>query len=292
VLCLGSSANIVGASVFRSRGRFFASMTLTQGHNLVLVFAALAAIGASIDAAYFPLTIIALAYVLSALIGWVGAFRLQPLDNALDTGKLPWKEGRTILATGIAVIVLIQLESLTIPKLLDYESLATFAILASIAGSPYRVLQMGVNFTLLPRLRRAPDIVARREIIKSEAMVAALIVSIASVLVWLFSSLIVEWFLEGRYKLSDGLVAAAILAGIAKVVSSFTCTGVTALGDSNDLSRLNIYSWIAVAVGTAGAILGANSGLTGVVLGISAGWTFLAGVAVTISMPYFRLDNT
>lgn len=288
VICVASSTNLVGASIFRSRGRFLSALALTQSHNIMIVVAAAVTILASQDTAYFPLAIIALAYVFSAIVGWVGAFKLAPIIESTKISELPWKEGRTILLTGIAVIFLIQLERLAIPKLLDHETLATFAILAAVAGSPYRVLQMGVSFTLVPRLRQAEDIAARHSIVKSEARIAVLFVAAASMFVWLFTQPFVDWFLKGKYEISDGLVAAAILAGVAKIVSSFAGAGVTALGSGRELSRLNVYSWIAVAVAMAGAVVGANNGLTGIVLGVATGWIFLAIVATRISIPYLR----
>jgi O-antigen/teichoic acid export membrane protein len=287
VLCTAASVNIVGASIFRSRGRFLSSMTFTQSHNIVIVGAALLVIAAAADSAYIPLLIITSAYVVSASIAWIRARSLAPLGNAVNFRDLPWREGRTILITGIAVNSLIQLERLTIPKLLDYETLALFAVLASVAGSPYRVLQMGINFTLLPRLRQADDVAARRQIAGSEAAIAGAIVFIATVVVWLITQPFIHWFFMDRYLVGDALVGAAILAGIAKVSSSFACTGVTALGDQKDLSRLNIFSWLAVGFGACGAAVGASYGLAGVVLGVAAGWTFLTVAALYVSLPYF-----
>ncbi|MCJ7590409.1 MAG: hypothetical protein MUO51_03565 [Woeseiaceae bacterium] len=288
VICVMSSANNVGASIFQSRGKFLEALALTESHNIMIVVAAAVTVMASMNVAFAPLAVIALAYALSAIIAWLGALKLPSVVNTVKITEVPWKEGLTILAIELAVITLIQLERLTIPKLLDYESLATFAILATVAGSPYRVLQMAVNFTLLPRLRQAENVAARRRIAKSEAIIAAFIVAAGSVFVWLLTQPFIEWFLDGRYQISDGLVAAAILAGVAKVVSSFTGTSVTALGNERDLSRLNFFSWIAIAVGLAAAVALAGYGLVGVVLGVSIGWIFLSAVGSLISARYLR----
>ena len=282
-----ASVNLVGASIFRSRGRFLTTLAFTQIQNIVIVIAALVTVVTSLNTALTPVGLIALAFALSAAVAWFGAFNLAPIDNATRTSELPWKEGRTILYAAVAVTLLIQLERLSIPKLLDNESLATFAILASIAGSPFRLLQMGVNLTLVPRLRQAGDAAARIRILKVEAFVAFLVAGVAAVVVWLFAQPFVDWFLENRYELSDGLIAAAVVAGFAKVISALASAGVTALGSARELSRLSISSWLAVGVGAVGAVVGAGYGLTGIVLGVSTGWIFLAVVATFLSMPQY-----
>ena len=52
-------------------------------------------------------------------------------------------------------LLLIQLERLVIPHVLPLADLALYGVLGAIAGSLFRVLQMGVGFSLLPRLRAA-----------------------------------------------------------------------------------------------------------------------------------------
>ena len=288
VISAAASLNLVGSSFFRGRGRFTTALLLSQSHNFVIVIAAFACWVFATDKAILPLTIIASAYLLSAIVGWGGAFRLDVDPQAKPVSALPWGEGRTIVATGIAIIVLIQLDRLAIPKLLDIETLATFAVLAAVAGSPFRMLQMGVGYTLLPRLRKANDLEERRRIVKSESLVAAILSLIAVVAVGLVAQPFVDWFFAGRYVIDNPLLFAAIAAGLTKVVSSFADAAVTALGDSAELLRLSRLSWFGVATAIAGAVVGARYGLAGLVFGVTAGWVFQAAAATSLAVPHFR----
>ena len=49
------------------------------------------------------------------------------------------------------------------------HDLATFGVLAAIAGSLFRVLSMGVGYTLVPRLRAAGSVLERRRLVAHEA---------------------------------------------------------------------------------------------------------------------------
>ena len=65
--------------------------------------------------------------------------------------------GRSLALAGLAAsgLLLVQLERLVLPHLLPLSDLALYGVLGAIAGSLFRVLQMGVGFSLLPRLRAA-----------------------------------------------------------------------------------------------------------------------------------------
>jgi O-antigen/teichoic acid export membrane protein len=285
VICAASSVNLVGSSFFRSRGKFLFALALTQGHNLVILGAAGVALALHLTSEDVPLLIIAVAYLVAAIVGWIGAFRLERPENAVPAGSLPWREGLMIVAAGIAVILLIQVERLMIPKLLGTEYLATFAVLAAVAGSPYRVLQMGIGFTLLPRLRKAVGIDERKKIVKYEVLFAVVTTFTASIVVWYATIPFVDWFLKGKYELNAILIAAAIVAGLAKVLAAFATAGVGALGSASDLSKLNKSSWLGVAVAVIGAVYGARAGLEGVLFGVAAGWLIYALIALYVAWP-------
>jgi len=51
--------------------------------------------------------------------------------------------------------------------------LATFAVLATVAGSPFSMLYQAVGYTLVPRLRNAPDANQRRRVLAVESGVIA-----------------------------------------------------------------------------------------------------------------------
>ena len=84
-----------------------------------------------------------------------------------------------------AGLVLIQLDRLVIPHVLPLQDLATYGVLAAIAGSLFRVLQMGVGYTLVPRLRVAGSVMERRRLISHEAKLVGGLVVAGSAAIWL-----------------------------------------------------------------------------------------------------------
>lgn len=280
---LFAGLNLVGAAFFRSRGRFQVSLGMTQGQNLVLAVAAMIALLVVPAPPALPYLVVTAGYALSAIIGWRAAFRLDRRADALSHAAFPWHEGRTIIGTSVAILLLLQLERLAIPKLLDREALATFAVLAAIAGSPFRVLQMGVGYTLVPRLRNSRSSAGTLQIIRGEAGVVLALAVAATALIWLVTQPFLDWFLQGRYEITKLMIAAALVSGYGKVVMSFGSATITALGTSEDLKRLRHSAWTAVAIALAGAVTGAGYGLVGVLFGISAGWVFHAVRALWVA---------
>jgi O-antigen/teichoic acid export membrane protein len=288
VICVAATTNLLGAAFFRSRERFFVSLALTQGHNAVLAIAGLAVLFVTPIGIALPLAIIFLAYLATALAGWFGALGLPRLDDALPPDRFPWREGRTILVTSLAIIMLVQMERLLLPILLDNRALATFAVLAAVAGSPFRVLQMGVGYTLVPQLRNATSANRMSQVLRSEFRTASWLTVAAIVVVWLLAHPVVDWVTDGKYLLTRFMIAASLFAGVAKIAAAFGRSCVIALGDQGDLDRLRNSTWIAVAVALAGAVAGAEYGLVGVLFGVAGGWVAYAVRALLLARPLVR----
>ncbi|MGH6636914.1 MAG: hypothetical protein ACRED0_12565, partial [Gammaproteobacteria bacterium] len=68
------------------------------------------------------------------------------------------------------------------------------------------------------------------------------------------------------------LVLAALISGLAKVLGAFGMTIVGAVGSTKDLRVLSVLNWVSVAIGLAGAVVGARWGLVGLVYGVGGGW--------------------
>jgi O-antigen/teichoic acid export membrane protein len=185
-------------------------------------------------------------------------------------------------------LVLIQIERLVIPRRLSLDDLALFGVLAAVAASPYRVLQQGVGYTLLPRLRAAGTAAERRALLLREAQVSVGATLLASALIWALSRPVVSWWLAGKYELSAGLLLAAIAAGFAKVASAFATAAATALCTERELERLRVLAWLALAAAFAGCIAGARFGLIGVVGGAGVGWLCFAAAAGFLAAPHLR----
>jgi len=280
-----SSTNLVAAAFFRSRRRFAVSLSMTQGVNLVILAAAVVVLLQDVATVVLPVGILISAFVLTAATGWSGAFRLDRHADAIAPASFPWHEGRTIITTSIAMVILTQLERFAIPKLLGNEALATFAVLAAVAGSAFRILQFGVGYTLVPRLRNAASHEAVRKIIRAEAATAFLLAATASIAIWLIGRPLAAWLTGGKYELTGMMVTAAIVAGSCKVIASFGSAGVTALGSHGDLARLRNSAWLAVAAAVAGAVFGAQYGLVGVLFGVAGGWALHAARTVALAWP-------
>ena len=88
-----------------------------------------------------------------------------------ESSELKWDDGYSIVANTLAIIILATLERLSIPNLLGEKELATFAVLAAISGAPFKILQTGVRFTLLPRLRITQDKAEVRRILAHESAI-------------------------------------------------------------------------------------------------------------------------
>src|SRR6185503_7320287 len=122
-------------------------------------------------------------------------------------------------ATGL---ILIPLDRLIIPHYLPLHDLATFGVLAAVAGSLFRVLQMGVGYSLVPRLRATESVQERRRLVAREARVVAGVVVVGSAAIAVVTPLVEHWFLQGKYHLTAALVIATIVSGVVKLFNAFT----------------------------------------------------------------------
>ena len=282
---LAGGLNLVAGARYQSLGRFPRALGITQTPNYSLALAGVLAVALGLRQPWFPCAVLAAGYALPAAFGWTTLARQGLLgDPAGD--RLRWVEGFAIAGLSAAVVLLIQLERLLIPRLLTLPDLATFAVLSAIAGSPYRMLQMGVGYTMLPRLRAAATAGERRRLLAREGTVAALVVIVASLVVWFVTPLVVRWFLAGRYDLPRALILAALVTGGFKVASAFAASVNVALGSTTQLGLLNASSWGAIAIAVAAAAVGARWGLTGVVYGVGLGWLTHAVAAACLALPH------
>jgi O-antigen/teichoic acid export membrane protein len=156
-------------------------------------------------------------------------------------------------------------------------------------GSLFRVLQMGVGYSLLPRLRAAAGILERRRLITREVRLVLAIVALGSALIWVVTPLLERWFLDGKYHLSGALILAALVTGVAKIVNGFAQSTVSALADARELSMVSLLGWVAVGVAVLGAAGGARWGLAGVIYGVGLGWLMRALVALYLTARHLRL---
>ena len=293
LLILASSvaggANLVASAVYQGRRRFGPALALSQSQNGVLAAAAILVALVTVRDPKLPCTVYAIGYFVSAGAGWwlLLRHRREVRRESLGASELLSLAGVTA-----ATLVLIQLERLVIPRRLSLEDLALYGVLAAVAGSPYRVLQQGVGYTLLPRLRGAGSLEERRRLVRREARNGGAVTLLASAGIWLLASPLVARLLAGKYTLTDSLLLAAILAGVAKVGSAFATAAATALCTESELAHLRHLAWLSLAASAGACWYGARWGVEGVICGAAIGWTGLALAGAALAAPHFRARTT
>lgn len=288
VSTVAGGAMSVAGSQFQSEQRYGISLALTQSPNLALLAAALAAVVAREKTAGIPLLIGSAGFLLAGSYGWWRLFQEREAKTARGS-EFPWSEALSYAGLNAAGLVLVQLDRLVIPQVLPLQDLATFGVLAAIVGSWFRVLFMGVGYTLVPRLRAAAGVLERRRLIAYEAKLVGAIVVIGSIVIWFATPPVERLFLDGKYHLTGALVLAAIFSGVAKIANAFTKSTVAALATPSELALVNVLGWVAVALAIPLAVIGARWGLVGVIYGVGMGWLLRALSALFLTFRHLRV---
>jgi hypothetical protein len=291
LLLAGTAAGgimLVAAARFQSNQRFTLSMAFITSPNLLLLIGALAALAMESRTATLPLAILTLGLALAAALGWMLVLteRRASVPTAL---AIPWSEALSLAGVAAAGMLLIQLERLVLPHVLPLADLALFGVLSAIAGSLFRLLQMAVGFTLLPRLRNATTVFERRQLIAHELRFAIVIAVVGAAAILVLTPLIERWFLAGKYHLPLSLVAAALFSGVAKIAHAFAKAAATALATPRELAFVNGAGWMSVALAIGGAVVAARWGLAGVIYGVGLGWLAWAVMSFVLVIRHLRL---
>ncbi len=279
---------VVAAARFQSEQRFARALALNQSPNIVLLLAAGASLLARVPGAWLPVLISTVGFMAAAGYGWTALLRERHRRPPGAVG-FSWGEALAFAGLNASGLLLIQLERLVLPHVLPLADLALFGVVGAIAGSVYRVMQMGVGFSLLPRLRAATTVLERRRLVSHEARLVGGMVLLASAAIWLFTPLVERWFLAGKYHLAGPLLLAAIVSGVAKIANAFAKAVAAAVAEPRELSRINVSGWVSVGLAVAGAWIGARWGLTGVIYGVAVGWFLRAVVTFGFVMRHLRL---
>jgi O-antigen/teichoic acid export membrane protein len=285
----GGVMAVVGARL-QSEQRFALALALTQSPNVVLLVAAVAAFMAGWKMAWPALVISAIGYATAAMVGW-GTVRKDPAYGRDSGGRFAWGEALALAGVDASGLLLLQLDRLVIPWLLPLNALALFGVLSAIAGSVFRVLQMGVGYALIPRLRAATDIVQRRRLVRYDVLLVTGLMVLGAFAVAVAVPLVKHFLLHGKYDLRPALVLAVVASGIAKVLNAFAKALVAGLALPDEVNTVNLLGWLSVAVAIAGATLGSHWGLAGVIYGVGLGWLVRALAAFRICARHLRLPE-
>ncbi len=279
---------MVASAKFQSEQRYVMSLTLLQSPNLIMLLGAVITVVSGVREAWLPILVMTLGWFPGAIWGWTVLFRER---EAKPHRSVDFPLGEALAYAGMQAtgLLLIQLERLILPHVLPLTDLATYGVLAAIAGSLFRVLQMSVGYTMLPRLRAADSVVARRKLVAQETRTVGLVVLIGSAGIWLVSPIVEHWVLAGKYPLPASLLLAAVVSGIAKVVNSFSKSAASALANQQELAMVNLVGWISVGIAIVAGVAGARWGLAGVIYGVSLGWMVRSAYTMYIAARHLRI---
>ena len=282
---------MVAAAKFQSEQRFGISLALFQSPNIVLLLAALVTVATGVRQAWPALLVMTLGWFPGAIVGWAILFR-ERHTKPQRTADFSWHEALSLAGMQATGLLLIQLERLVLPHVLPLRDLATYGVLAAIAGSLFRVLQMGVGYTMFPRLRAATDVRHRRRLVAKEARLVGVVVLLGSAAIWIVTPLIERWFLAGKYHLAGSLVFATLVSGVAKVANAFARSAASAVASPRELAIVNLAGWVSVAIALVAAVVGARWGLAGVIYGVALGWIVRSAAAAWVAARHLRLPAT
>ena len=269
--------------------RFGPAIALTQSPNIVLIAATALCLAIGAYQASVAFTVMTVGLVVAAATGLYA--RRGDQRTRLPVGLLPWREALALGGASVTTMVLIQLERLAIPQLLSLADLALFGVLGAFAGSLYRILQIGVGYSLLPRLRAAATVHDQRRLIGHDAGLAVVIAIAGSLAIFVLAPIIEHWVLRGKYDLSPPLLVATVISGTAKILDSFVKSIGGALATGRELSWINAAGFVALAIAGVGAFFGAQFGLVGLIYGVAAGWQFRAIVTYVLVAKHLRVPT-
>ena len=281
---------MVAAAGFQRFQRFTPALLIDQSANLFLIGASLLMILPALRVVWFPVALIAIGYTATAALGWTALFR-QHADPGAPEPPFPWGEALYYAGVSGAGLLLLQAERLLIPRVLSMEDLASFGVLAAVVIAPYRTLQMGATFSVLPRLRALASPAERRRLLWHEVLGLGLAVAVGSAVLILLAPWVFELIFGDKFRFPSELILAAVLAGIARVLGGLAEGAATALCTTRELGVLNVLTWLSTAVAFVAGSVGARWGLIGLVYGIAIGWITLAAVYAHRVLPHLRTED-
>ena len=124
-------------------------------------------------------------------------------ESRAATVAVPWNEAFVLAGVSAAGMLFIQLERLVIPHRASVADLALFGVLGAIAGSLFRLLQMAVGFSLLPRLRSAVTVFERRALIARELRFAIVMAAVGTAAILVLTPLVERLVSRGQVSFVD-----------------------------------------------------------------------------------------
>lgn len=283
---LAGATAYLGSALLQAQHRFVPSAVVNHATNFTVLLAGLLSLVLLFSDPAPPFAIVISGSAIAAPLVLTRLWR--PPRERRPAVPIRWKESLAYAGFVAGALAMQQLDRLVIPRLLSFEALASFSVLAMLVIAPFHVLQLAVEHTLLPRLRHASGPAERRALLRKESLALFGLGIPAGIIAVLIVPPVADILLAGKYDLGRPLVLAAVVAGLLRVATGLARTTAAALGTTAELTRLNLDAWLAVALGVAGAVVGSRFGLAGAIYGTSVGWLSLALVAMRIGARHVR----
>jgi O-antigen/teichoic acid export membrane protein len=277
---------MVAAAVYQRYQRLTVSLLLAQNANLSLLAGAVLMVVFGWHDPLIPIVVLASGYLAAAVLGWGS---LHPRAGGLPEAPI-WRDAMHYAGVAGSGLLLLQLERLVIPGVLSLVDLATFGVVAAIVLAPFRILQMGVSFAILPKLRAATSVRERRRLLGSELMQVGAIAVVGVLGVLVVARPLLNLLLGEKYHFPQSLIVAAAVGGVVRVLGGFSRGVATALCTTRQLALFNVIGWLSVVVATTGAAVGSRWGLVGLIYGTSVGWMVRVGGAALLARRQFRQE--
>jgi O-antigen/teichoic acid export membrane protein len=278
-----AATNRVGCAFLQARREFGPSLCLLLAHNWMLVVAVPVTLMWG-ERSVLPVALTLMcAYATTSTVGWVHAWRRRELVTVAPSAAELSREALAVTGLQLGECMLHQLDRLLIPKLLSTGELGRYSVMATVAGSPFHMLQAGAGYTLQPRLRAAESRAAVLSLLRREALVLATIVAMAVLAVLVIAPWLVPLLFPDRYTYSPELISAILILGAIKVWHRFAAACAAAIGSVRQIAWLNALTWASAACAVLFATLAASHGVVAVVEGLIVGWLMLALVASAIA---------
>lgn len=272
-----AAAGRVAAALFQARQHLITALFLTQIHNWLLLASVPLVLLWQRPRALAVALFVLCGYAVTTVAGWQWAWRRLASHAPLPPPPLrQLSEGLGAAGLALAINVLFQLDRLVIGALLSVQELAAYSIVATVAGSAFRMLQVGAGHSLVPRLRACERRQDAVRLLRGEGMLLAGAGIVAAGLILLLMPWLTEHFLAGRYAVPAGLAGTVIVIGFVRTWEASATAVVNALGSPRELLALTLLAWFAVAAGTAGAAWTSRFGLLEVVYSLGIAWSMVA----------------
>jgi O-antigen/teichoic acid export membrane protein len=281
----------IAGAVMQSRQRFGTSLLLTQIHNWLLLASVPLVLVTDARSATAVSMFILVCYVITSCAGWRFAVKEHRSASGTLSLRMLWSEGLSAAGFGLAFNVFLQLDRLVIGDVLSLQDVAAYSLVASLAGSPYRMLQVSAGHTLVPRLRAASNRKMALKLLRHEALLMIGLSALAAPVLFWLTPWIISKVAGPTIVIGYMLTAAVIGVGFVRLWEGLAAAVVNALGSPRELLILSVLGWLGIGVAVALASVVSRDGLVAVVFALGAGWCAIAVGATTLAFKaMLRLD--